>query len=71
MKERGNRDRMVIATKYTNRYKDAAINCSGNSKRSMHVSVRIFSSKVSVVPSVLLTRELRSEIRSRNSRPIG
>lgn len=46
MKERGNRDRIVVATKYTTHYrsyadgKDEAINNSGNSKRSLHVSVR-------------------------------
>ncbi|KAK4704191.1 hypothetical protein P7C70_g2018, partial [Phenoliferia sp. Uapishka_3] len=46
MEERKNRDRMVIATKYTTHYRsyvdgqDAAIASSGNNKRSMHMSVR-------------------------------
>jgi aryl-alcohol dehydrogenase-like predicted oxidoreductase len=46
MKERNNRDNMVIATKYTIPYtayrdgKQHAVNHAGNHKRSMHMSVR-------------------------------
>lgn len=47
MKERGNRDQMVIATKYTALYRgydvgknSKSVNFCGNHKRSMHVSVR-------------------------------
>ncbi|QIX00904.1 hypothetical protein AMS68_006421 [Peltaster fructicola] len=47
MKERGNRDQMVIATKFTTGYKSYAVgkgvpaaNFAGNHKRSLHVSVR-------------------------------
>ncbi|GJN91667.1 hypothetical protein Rhopal_004690-T1 [Rhodotorula paludigena] len=46
MKERGNRDRVVIATKYTTNYrtyalgKNEAIQYGGNNRRSMHLSVR-------------------------------
>lgn len=46
MKARGNRDNMVIATKYTTAYRDyelgkaSYVNYSGNSRRSLHMSVR-------------------------------
>ena len=46
MKERGNRDNMVIATKYTAHYcsyrvgKGITVNHYGNSRRSLHVSIR-------------------------------
>ncbi len=46
MAERGNRDQLVIATKYTADYRSHAVgkgqfaNGSGNSRRSLHVSVR-------------------------------
>ncbi|KAJ9619273.1 putative aryl-alcohol dehydrogenase aad14 [Taxawa tesnikishii (nom. ined.)] len=46
MQERGNRDRMVIATKFTTHYKSYAlgkgnaVNYCGNHKRSLHMSVR-------------------------------
>lgn len=47
MKERNNRDQMVIATKFTSNYvgykkgKGApSLNHSGNHKRSLHVSLR-------------------------------
>jgi aryl-alcohol dehydrogenase-like predicted oxidoreductase len=47
MKERNNRDQMVVATKYTTNYKayqlgknTKAINYTGNSRKSMHLSVR-------------------------------
>lgn len=46
MKERGNRDQMVIATKYTTDYRSweagngKTPNSSGNHKRSLHMSVR-------------------------------
>lgn len=46
MKARGNRDRMVIATKFTTDYKGydygkgKAVNHSGNHRRSLHMSVR-------------------------------
>ncbi|KAL3419599.1 aryl-alcohol dehydrogenase [Phlyctema vagabunda] len=46
MDERGNRDRMVIATKYTAPYKTHeaghgnSVNYTGNHKRSIHMSVR-------------------------------
>ena len=47
MKERGNRDEMVIATKYTTNYVGhkkgkglGSVNSSGNHKRSLHVSLR-------------------------------
>ncbi|GAA6015240.1 hypothetical protein JCM10207_003658, partial [Rhodosporidiobolus poonsookiae] len=46
MAERGNRDRIVIATKYTTNYrtvelgKNEAIAYGGNNKRSLHLSVR-------------------------------
>ncbi len=47
MNERGNRDQMVIATKYTTGYtsyklgkNSHSVNFTGNHKRSMHVSVR-------------------------------
>jgi aryl-alcohol dehydrogenase-like predicted oxidoreductase len=47
MKERGNRDEMVIATKFTSNYVGhkkgkglGSVNSSGNHKRSLHVSLR-------------------------------
>ena len=47
MKERGNRDEMVIATKFTSNYVGhkkgkglGSVNASGNHKRSLHVSLR-------------------------------
>lgn len=47
MKERGNRDRMVIATKFTTPYRtyelgkgSHSVNFMGNHRRSLHVSVR-------------------------------
>ncbi|KJJ30968.1 putative aryl-alcohol dehydrogenase [Aspergillus flavus AF70] len=46
VKARGNRDNMVIATKYTTAYRDyelgkaSYVNYSGNSRRSLHMSVR-------------------------------
>ena len=48
MKERGNRDRLVIATKYTTNYRSyelredghESIAYSGNSKKSLHLSLR-------------------------------
>jgi aryl-alcohol dehydrogenase-like predicted oxidoreductase len=46
MKERGNRDEIVIATKYTSSYKaykqgkNVTINAAGNHKRSLKMSVR-------------------------------
>lgn len=46
MKKHGNRDEMVIATKYTTPYKSyekgklSTVNYSGNSKRSLHMSFR-------------------------------
>lgn len=46
VKARGNRDNMVIATKYTTAYRDyelgkaSYVNSSGNSRRSLHMSVR-------------------------------
>jgi aryl-alcohol dehydrogenase-like predicted oxidoreductase len=47
MKERGNRDSMVIATKYTSNYTGynkgkglPSVNSSGNHTRSLHVSLR-------------------------------
>lgn len=47
MKERGNRDQMVIATKFTTHYKTYELgkgpksaNFCGNSRRSLHVSLR-------------------------------
>lgn len=46
MKDRGVRDRMVIATKYTTNYKmhaigkNEAVNFGGNHKKSLHLSVR-------------------------------
>lgn len=46
MKERGIRERMVIATKYSSNYrshelgKNESVNFGGNSKRAMHLSVR-------------------------------
>lgn len=46
MKERGNRDTMVIATKFTTGYrmyaegKGRPVNYTGNHKRSLHMSVR-------------------------------
>jgi aryl-alcohol dehydrogenase-like predicted oxidoreductase len=46
MKERGNRDHIVIATKYTTQYraweegKGKTVNTSGNHKKSLHLSVR-------------------------------
>jgi len=47
MKERGNRDEMVIATKFTTNYVGhkkgkglGSVNSSGNHKRSLHVSLR-------------------------------
>lgn len=46
MKERGNRDRLVIATKFTSDYqshaigKGNAVQFSGNHKKSLHISVR-------------------------------
>ncbi|KAL7412880.1 NADP-dependent oxidoreductase domain-containing protein [Mrakia frigida] len=46
MEERGNRDRIVLATKFTTHYRsyaegaDPAINHSGNGKKSLHLSLR-------------------------------
>lgn len=46
MEERGNRDLMVIATKFTTPYlnhdlgKGKTVNYSGNHKRSLHMSLR-------------------------------
>lgn len=46
MKERGNRDRIVLATKFTTNYRSYAdgvnesINNSGNSKKSLYLSLR-------------------------------
>lgn len=46
MTARGNRDRLVIATKYTTGYrhyaegKNEAINYAGNHKKSLHLSLR-------------------------------
>ncbi|PSN75407.1 aryl-alcohol dehydrogenase [Corynespora cassiicola Philippines] len=46
MKERGIRDRIVVATKFTTQYrgyelgKNSSVNYSGNHKRSLHMSVR-------------------------------
>ena len=46
MRERGNRDMMVVATKYTTQYrgydlgKEKTVNHTGNSRRSLHMSVR-------------------------------
>ncbi|CED82260.1 aryl-alcohol dehydrogenase [Phaffia rhodozyma] len=46
MKERGNRDRMVIATKFTSSYrsyaegKNETVNSAGNHKKSLHISLR-------------------------------
>lgn len=43
MKERGNRDRLIIATKYTSPWRmhyEQNVNAMGNSKRSMMLSVK-------------------------------
>lgn len=46
MQARGNRDRLVLATKFTSAYRDhevgqgKGVNYSGNHKRSMHMSLR-------------------------------
>lgn len=47
MRARGNRDQLVVATKYTGAYqgyepglKGKVVNCAGNSKRSLQMSVR-------------------------------
>jgi aryl-alcohol dehydrogenase-like predicted oxidoreductase len=47
MKERGNRDQLCIATKYTTNYKSYAIgkssksiNYGGNSRKTLHLSVQ-------------------------------
>lgn len=46
MTSRGNRDRMVIATKFTTGYrhwqigKNEAVNFAGNHKKSLHLSLR-------------------------------
>ena len=71
MKKRGNRDRMIIATKYTTPYrqsfgeKELIINTGGNGSKSLHTSLeaslkKLQTSYIDLVFSQFCTPKLAS-----------